>query len=127
MKLSDAIVLGMMNVVPGRGPFKNRPAHTRCVVEATLEAVGLPAQINAGGEWCTNYGGIELVWPWTKQIVAHPRMPDFYAPVSMLLWSLFDGLTDRGLTSKEIADWITTIEPQDPAQDSVQEKEGCHV
>ena len=81
-----------------------------CALGGALQSIGTPAKNQ------TDYSPVKVAWPWVKE-------PEFSCPIAkgcsprtplQMIWHLND--THRW-TRQQIADWVETVEPSEPAQE----------
>lgn len=107
LKLSEAIRLGSMSTEKCRG-FVCRYDGARCALGAAALAIGSQARVT--GEAIAE---MRKRWPWTRLMVNGPE-PILIGEVSPLPTIVY--LNDQTNWSREqIADWVATIEPPEPA------------
>lgn len=108
MKLSEAIRLGSMASEKCSRHIE-RPDGSRCALGAALFAVGESRRQDI---W---HLAIARLWPWTmEELEAGPDGFRFFIPIAIrdVIWHLND---TADWSREKIADWVATIEPQEPA------------
>jgi hypothetical protein len=109
MKLSEAIMLGSLNTLPGSGPGSINGYPTRCALGAALHAVNYEGHMP--------YTDAIKIWPWMgRHISACPACGDKHVVsggelqinVMNTVWMLND---IHKWTRPQIAAWVASIEP----------------
>ena len=121
MRLSDAILLGLPEMTFSNGNwfyFKNDGTCEGCLVGTALYARGNKENGEAVGKFYE-------YWPWTRHIGWFPHCPVKGCPDSMTryegslaLTHLADHYIAKQLTGEQIADYIRSIEPAEPEEES---------
>ena len=110
MKLSEAIRMNGMMKPQGFGADSLYSLDAPCALGGALQSIGTPAKNQ------TDYSPVKVAWPWVKE-------PEFSCPIAkgcsprtplQMIWHLND--THRW-TRSQIADWVETVEPAEPAQE----------
>ena len=126
MKLSEEIMLGSLILAPKRHTFNDGEGHG-CAIGMANAAVGFKNPITHAHDGFRNELEIRAFFQrhaWVKDYNVCPvcKEPDVYASspehVYLLITHLFD---IHEWSPAQIADWVRTIEPQDPAPINTQE------
>lgn len=116
MKLSEAILLGSVGSEQGFGPPSILTSYPRkCALGAALLAAGIECNHEMGG-----FTLVTNQWPWSRQIHRPPTKIGlglrFTDAVYDIIWRLND---IAKWTRPQIAAWVASIEPQEPATSEV--------
>lgn len=110
MRLYEAIRLGSKLHPQGFGGFRNYQGGTivTCAIGAVGEAIGLDLKKNINAERLRHH------WPWMFQTSSPCPVCQCEYQVICIITHLND---DHRWTRERIADWVETIEPQEPLAD----------
>ncbi len=113
MKLSEAIRLGAMMKPQGTGYLHSLDGLKSCALGAACDAVGIPIS-KYFDQHIEAFSAATRRWPFMNWAFVHP-VTETPKAVAQIIWDLND---HHHWTRERIADWVSTVEPQDvPATD----------
>lgn len=111
LKLSEAIMLNGMSKPQGYGCESVASIDAPCAIGGALQTVGKQVTFDPSA----NYPIFFQEWPWVDQ-----EAPEFCPACMDEIWRVADAiwhLNDLHRWSRQqIAEWVSTIEPQEPEQ-----------
>jgi len=113
MKLSEAIRMSGMMKPQGFNSHSMYSVDAPCALGGALQSVG-----QQGTPFNNAYLIVRQVWPWLNKTMEERRCPvcaDSFKHRSDLLCTIFHLNDDHRWTRQQIADWIASVEPPEPA------------